>query len=194
MRAESCGAPLAGVPGVDVGEGALDRERRPHGPLGVVLLRLRIAEESHQPVAELLQHMAAERRHRRGGFVEIGVDEAAPILSVEPRRERCRTDEIAEHDRDRPALGARLGQLVRGANFDEESAMFAELATSMQRSRLATVTDRQENTHILEAVVRQPREQIRVDLILETSLRIGRGRDREATRRRPWPRPHCLTE
>ena len=51
-----------GVPGVEVGERALDRERRPHGALGVVLLRLRIAEERHQPVAELLQHMAAKIR------------------------------------------------------------------------------------------------------------------------------------
>ena len=43
---------------------ALDRERGPHRALGVVLLRLRIAEERHQPVAELLQDMAAETRHR----------------------------------------------------------------------------------------------------------------------------------
>ena len=50
------------VPGVEVGERALDRERRAHRALGVVLLRLRIAEEGHQPVAELLQHMAAEIR------------------------------------------------------------------------------------------------------------------------------------
>jgi hypothetical protein len=30
----------------------LDRERRPHGPFGVVLLRVRVAEQRHQPVAE----------------------------------------------------------------------------------------------------------------------------------------------
>ena len=63
MRAESSGAPL-GVPGVEVGERALDGERRAHGALGVVLLRLRIAEQRHQPVAELLQHMAAKIGHR----------------------------------------------------------------------------------------------------------------------------------
>ena len=44
----------ASVLDVDLRERALDGERRPHGSLGVVLLRLRIAEESHQPVAELL--------------------------------------------------------------------------------------------------------------------------------------------
>ena len=104
MRAASSGAPLRGVPGVEVGERALDRERGPHRALGVVLLRLRIAEERHQPVAELLQHMAAKPRHRGRGFVEIGVDEVAPVLRVEPRREARRADEIAEHHRDRAAL------------------------------------------------------------------------------------------
>ena len=65
MRAASCGAPFAGVPGVEFGERPLDGERGAHRALGVVLLRLRIAEQGHQPVAELLQHMAAEPRHRR---------------------------------------------------------------------------------------------------------------------------------
>ena len=105
MRAESSGAPDRGVPGVEFGERALDRERGAHRALGVVLLRLRIAEEGHQPVAELLEHMAAEPRHRRRGLVEIGVDEVAPVLGVELRREARRADEVAEHDRDRPALG-----------------------------------------------------------------------------------------
>ena len=93
------------VPCIHLAKSALDRERRPHRAFDVVLLRVRIAEEGHKPVAELLQHMPAKTGHRRRSLVEIGVDEAAPILSVEPRRERRRTDEIAEHDRDRPALG-----------------------------------------------------------------------------------------
>ena len=42
------------VPGVEVGKRSLDRERRPHGALGIVLLRLRVAEERHEAVAELL--------------------------------------------------------------------------------------------------------------------------------------------
>ena len=86
MRAESSGAPDRGVPGVEVGERALDGERGAHRALGVVLLRLRIAEEGHQPVAELLQDMAAETRHRGGGRVEIGADQVAPVLGVQPSR------------------------------------------------------------------------------------------------------------
>jgi hypothetical protein len=55
----------AGVASVEVGEPALDREGCAHCPLGVILLRLRVAKEGHQPVAELLQHVAAESGHRR---------------------------------------------------------------------------------------------------------------------------------
>ena len=99
------GRSRSGVPGVEVGERALDGERRPHGALGVVLLRLRIAEQGHQPVAELLQDMAAETRHRGGGLVEIGADQVAPVLGVKPRRKVGRADEIAEHHRDRPPFG-----------------------------------------------------------------------------------------
>jgi hypothetical protein len=54
---------LGRVPGVEVGKSALDCERGPHRALGVILLRMRIAEEGHQPVAEPLQHMPAKSRH-----------------------------------------------------------------------------------------------------------------------------------
>ena len=100
------GRARSGVPCVEVGERALDGERGPHGALGVVLLRLRIAEQRHQPVAELLQHMAAKIGHRRRSFVEIGVDEVAPVFGVQLCGEARRADEIAEHHRDRAALGS----------------------------------------------------------------------------------------
>ena len=142
MRAESSGAPLLGVPGVDLGKRALDGERRPHRALGVVLLRLRIAEQRHQPVAEPLQHMAAEPGHRRRGFVEIGVDEVAPVLGVELAREARRADEIAEHDRDRAALGRVLkalgwSRLRRRAEGPQDG-----LRRLLRRSRRAAVCDR----------------------------------------------------
>jgi hypothetical protein len=73
--------------------------------LGVVLLRLRITEESHQAVAELLQDMPAERSYRPRSLVEVGVDEVAPVLRVKLRGEAGRADKIAEHDPDRSTLG-----------------------------------------------------------------------------------------
>jgi hypothetical protein len=79
----------------------LDGESSAHRPLGVVLLHLRVAEEHHQPVPQLLQHVTAEACYGRGGLFEIGIDEIPPILGVKPRREVCRSDEIAKHQRDR---------------------------------------------------------------------------------------------
>ena len=70
---------------VQLGERALDRERRPHRALGIVLLRHRIAEQRHQPVAELLGDLAAHLRHRRRGGIEIGADQIAPFLGIEFR-------------------------------------------------------------------------------------------------------------
>jgi hypothetical protein len=76
---------FAGVSSVDWDKRPLDGERGAHRALGVVLLRVRIAEQCHQPVAEFLQHMAAKSRHCRGSLVEIGVDDVAPVLGVELR-------------------------------------------------------------------------------------------------------------
>ena len=49
------------VSGVELGERPLDRERGAHRPFGVVLLRMGIAEQRHQPVAEFLEQVPAER-------------------------------------------------------------------------------------------------------------------------------------
>ena len=68
---------------VEVGKRALDGERSPDSAFGVVFLRLRIAKEGHQPVAEPFQHVTAEADHRLRSLVEIGVDEIAPVFGVE---------------------------------------------------------------------------------------------------------------
>ena len=98
---------FTGVSGVDFDKRALDRERGAHRALGVVLLRVRIAEQRHQPVAELFQHMAAEPGHRRRGLVEIGAHEITPVLGVELCGHARGPDEVTEHDGDRAALGGR---------------------------------------------------------------------------------------
>jgi len=48
---------------------------RPHCPLGIVLLRHRIAEQCHQPVAELLGDFAAHFQDRGGGHIEISANQ-----------------------------------------------------------------------------------------------------------------------
>ena len=96
----------AGVLAVQLGQRALDRQRRPRRALGVVLLRHRIAEQRHQPVAELLGDMAAHFCDRRRGGIEIGADEVAPLLGIELRGNAGRTHQIAEHHREIAALAA----------------------------------------------------------------------------------------
>jgi hypothetical protein len=45
----------------------------PHRAFGVVLLRLRIAEEGHQSIAEPFEDMTAEPGHRLRRLVKVGV-------------------------------------------------------------------------------------------------------------------------
>ena len=89
---------------VQLGQGALDRQRRPHRPLSVVLLRCRIPKQRHQPVAELLGDFATH--FCDGGLcrVHIRADEIAPLFSVEFRGDASRIHEVAEHHRHVAAL------------------------------------------------------------------------------------------
>ena len=158
-----------GVSSIDLGKGALDRERRPHRALGVVLLCGRIAEEGHEPVAEPLQHVAAKPSHRRCGLVEIGVDQAAPILGVEPRRERRRTDQIAEHDRDRAALG---GDFRDSFRWRRRSRRRGGLPRSSRRrqcgygsEQFAPIADGRD-AYLLEVLRRQVRKYCFVDPVV----------------------------
>jgi hypothetical protein len=95
---------------VEVGESALDRQCCPHGALRVVLVRERIAEQGHQPVAELFGDVAAHLHRCRRCVVEISVHQVTPFLGIELRGDSGRTDEIAEHHREVAALaGGFLG-------------------------------------------------------------------------------------
>ena len=134
---------FAGVSGVDLAKRALDRERRAHRALSVVLLRVRIAEQRHQPVAELLQHMTAKIGHRRRGLVEIGVDEVAPVLGVELRGQACRADEIAEHHGDRAALGRDV-RILESSAVGGGSVERNGRCAAMRRLQQAAFADRRQ--------------------------------------------------
>ena len=109
MRAVELRLAAAGVLAVELGKRALDRQRRARRALGVVLMRHRIAEQRHQPVAELLGDMAAHLVDRRRSGVEIGADEVAPLLGIELRGNAGRADQIAEHHREIAALAGHFG-------------------------------------------------------------------------------------
>ena len=103
----------SGVLAIELGQRALDRKRRACRALGVVLMRQRIAEQAHQPVAEFLRDMTAHFGDRSGSGVEIGADEIAPLLGIELRGDRGRADQIAEHHCEIAALAGRYYCLAR---------------------------------------------------------------------------------
>ena len=136
----------------------LDAKGGPNGSFGVILLRLRIAEASHEPVAKPLEHAPVERCHRPRGLIEIAVDEIAPVLDVESSREFGRADKVAEHDGDRAPFGGielrrakRHGRPVRGKlryRFEEPPA----------------VAER--DAEFLEVAVGEISEHVQIDLVL----------------------------
>ena len=77
-----------------------------HRALGVVLMGLRIAEIGEHAVAHVFGDEAAVAlRSTSAQHVVIGRDDLSHVLGVEPRRQRGRADEVAEHHRELAALG-----------------------------------------------------------------------------------------
>jgi hypothetical protein len=99
-------------PGVEDLELAQDLAARPHRPLGVVLVGLRVAEVDQQPIAQVLGHLALAARDRLRGARVVGLHDPAVGLGGDPLRQRARADQIAEQDRQVPALAA-LGERRR---------------------------------------------------------------------------------
>ena len=94
----------AGLGAIDAVGRLDDRQPGAHRPLGIVLMRLRIAEIDQHSIAHVLGDKAVEAADRIGDCAVVFPDQPAQILGVIPRRERGRADEIAEHHRQLPAL------------------------------------------------------------------------------------------
>jgi hypothetical protein len=75
-----------------------DRQSCAHRALGVVLMRLGVAEIGQHAVAHVLGDEAAIGRDQIRAALVIGADDPAHVLRIELRRKRGRADEIAEHD------------------------------------------------------------------------------------------------
>ena len=73
------------------------RKPGPHRALGVMLVGLGIAEIDQHPVAHVLGDEAADPGDEIGAATVVRTDDLAHVLGVEPRRERGRADEVAEH-------------------------------------------------------------------------------------------------
>ena len=104
---------------------------RPHRPLGVVLMGLRIAEIDEHAVAHVFRHEPAEALHGLGDAFLIGRNDLAQVLRVHARRERRRADKVREHHRDLAAFGAVIGCGAMGAAGATEG-FGASFATALQ--------------------------------------------------------------
>jgi hypothetical protein len=85
--------------------GVNESKAGPHRLLGVVLVRLRVAEVHQHPIAHVIGDEAVEAGDRIGDAAVIGADDLAQVLGVQARRQRRRADQITEHHGELPAFG-----------------------------------------------------------------------------------------
>ncbi len=150
-----------GVRGVQVFERAKDRQACARGAFRIILLRPRISEQRHQPVAELLGDMAAVLVDRLGGVVEIASHQLTPVLGVERRREAGRPDQIAEHHGYGPSL--RFVSGAGGGDGDGGRRLRRRQAGDCLQDALA-VAERQ--TELFEVALSQVANDIQVDQVV----------------------------
>src|SRR5262249_61172490 len=82
-----------------------DRQSRPDGTLGIILMGVRIAEIDEHPIAHVPGHEAVEPGDRLRAALIIGADYRTQILWVERGRERGRANEAGQHNRQLATLG-----------------------------------------------------------------------------------------
>ena len=97
----------------------LHLERGAHGPLGVVLVGDRGAEQGDDRVADDLVDLAAEGVDVGRQPREAAVDEVLDVLGVAPLGQRGEADEVGEQHGDDPAfvgvaVGARVQRVCAG--------------------------------------------------------------------------------
>jgi hypothetical protein len=79
----------AGSPGVERRQRVEDREAGAHRALGVLLLRIWVAEINQNAIAHELGDIAVEAPDSFAHRLVIGADHIAHVLGIEPRREVC---------------------------------------------------------------------------------------------------------
>jgi hypothetical protein len=90
------GDPNAGVeldgPNIEATDSGDRAQPRSHRPLGIVLMRPRVAEIGQNALTHVLDNSAIEPGNDVGNGVVIGGDDLAQILGIEARRKRRRAD------------------------------------------------------------------------------------------------------
>ena len=112
-------------------------QRGAHGPLGVVLVGDRRAEQGHDLVADDLVEVAAEVDDVGDERLEAGVDEAFDLLGVAAGRERGEADEVGHEHGDEAALVGRGDQALTA--FRAEACPFGYGRAARRTGHLLTI-------------------------------------------------------
>ncbi len=91
-----------------------DAQPRPDRPLGIILMRSRVTEINQHPIAHILGDKPGEAADRLGDGATVGADDLPQIFGVQPRGERGRADEVAEHHRQLAAFGIGESRCIAG--------------------------------------------------------------------------------
>ena len=123
-------------------------------------MRLRIPEIGQHSVAHILGDKAVEPADHLGNRGMISTDHLAQIFGIQPRRQCCRADQIAEHHRQLPALSD-------GYDLVLSRALRAGLTLQCRDrlEQLAAVAPKH-HAEILEILRRQLRQRFPIDLVV----------------------------
>ena len=139
-----------------------DFQSRPDRPLGIVLVGVRKAEIGENAVAhEFGDETVIARDHARAGVL-IGADHLPHILGIEPRRQRGRAREVAEHDRQLAALSRIFRRGTRKACRSRRLVRAAQICNRLEDS----LSGSQRQAELFEIGLRQFRQNVGLDFVL----------------------------
>src|SRR5215472_7721797 len=102
---------------VELPDSLKNRQTGARGPLGVVIMRLGIAEERHHAVTQVLGDVAAKLADRSGGSAMILGHRLAPFLGIELGGDLGRTDQVTEQHRQMAPLARERIARSDGGSF-----------------------------------------------------------------------------
>jgi hypothetical protein len=140
------------------------RKAGSHRPLGIVLVRLRIAEIDQYPVTHVLGDKAVEAADRLADRTVVVADQLAQILRVMTGRQRRRADQIAEHHRQLAPLGLGGDRSSGGGRRLRGGLRRLGAKSGYRGEQLPPVADRC-NPEADEIIGRQLRQNLAVDVV-----------------------------
>jgi hypothetical protein len=154
-----------------------DREPGASRALGIVFVRLGIAEINQHAIAHILGDKTAKAADGVGHAAMVGADDLAQILRIEACRQRCRTDQITEHHRQLPPLGLGRGCAAGGRHRPADALAglglwFLDMFVAKRGDRIEqppAIPD-QSDAQVLQILHGEARQYVSLDPVLAKSL------------------------